>query len=87
MSRKISIETVVEEANSFLKHSDQPNTEGRQAICSFVERLLHKSNSYNGFRYLIASELAKPSDLPGIIPDYSNTRNNKYPDQTRRAYY
>jgi hypothetical protein len=87
MAKRISIETITDEANKYLLNSPQMNTEGRKAVASFLETMLHKANSYNGFRYTTWEERVDGKDLCGILPNHNGAGQHEFPDETRRQYY
>lgn len=72
---------------------DTVNHRNRHSTCdplvrrgwnSILEQALMDANSYAGFGYWKASDLA-PGTTPGIQTD--NDGNNTFPDETRRFYY
>ena len=57
-SRKtISVEFLLEYANSQLERQDSDATmDFKSGVCAMIERVLHSTDNYNGFRFLDNSD-------------------------------
>lgn len=75
MRKTINVEHVKRIANDMLRDSVPEVTEGRQAVASMLERVLHDTGQYRGFQY-----------LPGVV-DHSVTPPAVVGDESRRVYY
>lgn len=87
--KTLSVKTIVEKGNHFLRVHSQVGPEGRaarKAVASFLETILHDTDNYRGFRYLNAHEMDNNSLPCGIIFDSSDKHDHKYPDDSRVAY-
>ena len=98
-SRKTyEIKKIVEHANKMLKLKNQTQSE-RQGIIFILEEILHESGNYYGWIYLRKDDLPE-GVLPGIdwekyeaCKSFSNwndapfSKNECYPDETRRKYF
>lgn len=83
--KTIEIETLVDHANEQLKHTVM-NSDFRQGICGFIERVLLENDRYAGFRYLTHEEVPK-GHLPGIHVDRNGAPFRAgQTDPTRRQY-
>lgn len=54
MSRKtVNVEEIKQHANQLLESKDEFFTkEFKSGVCTMIERVLHKSNNYNGFMFI-----------------------------------
>ncbi|RKZ15603.1 hypothetical protein DRQ53_08620 [bacterium] len=103
MARKtFEVATLVDEANDMLKKSASDMVEFRKGVSAMIERVLHDTGNYNGYRSLYADEVA--DGFPGCRPhngdryvmpngDTTNTYEPHYADtwfhntdDTRRQY-
>jgi hypothetical protein len=50
---------------------------------AILEEVLHKTDGYNGYRYLSAGEVPK-GQAPGILPEDTGFI---FPDESRRNYF
>lgn len=66
MGRKtFQVEELREFANNILSMESFYNSDMRSGVIEMIERVLHKSGNYNGFRYLTNKELSS-DELPGV---------------------
>ena len=86
----LSVQFIVEHANQILRNSDADRVKQREGVQTLVESILHDSDNYKGFRYLLADEVA--DGVPGINyldgvphPDYEKRFANT--DRTRVMYF
>jgi hypothetical protein len=89
MSRKTySVEALVEMVNGICKDSAPDAVDIRQGAMNVLERVLHDTGNYRGFRYLLKGECSgKPGvnyDGHGPLPDYE--LRFKDTDRTRVQY-
>ena len=71
--KTIEVAAVREMANAMLANSDDDRTEGRVGVALLLERVLHDTGNYKGFRYLHYLDESRP--------------NHRTDDETRRYYY
>ena len=77
MSRKtIKVEDLKNQVNQMLKTSDN-NKEYRHGLMTVLESVLHATDNYSGFRYLLENEVPE-GELPGINYEV-NTRGHFVP--------
>ena len=56
MSKKtVKVTEMLEFANELLAHKDN-SIEFKEGVCSMIEKILHKSDNYNGFMFLDQNE-------------------------------
>lgn len=91
MAKKtISVEYIRGFVNDSLQNSTcSPDV--REGMIALLERTLHETGNYHGFRYLDACELP-PNQMPGIMFVYEDgNRKPVFPkdetDETRRHYF
>ena len=92
MSRKtFEVAALVDYVNSFLKDSEESRKQQRIGMMVMLERVLHDTGNYAGFRYLNQNEIPKESRYPGVWVDedgvvlpYPNRFENT--DDTRVQY-
>jgi len=83
--KTIVVDDVVEIVNEMLAASTcSPET--RRGMIAVLHEVLHRTDNYDGFRYLSKFDL--PDDvLPGIVWEgEGENRTSSYPDDTRRQY-
>ena len=90
MSRKtIRVETVIDLANHYLATSDDQCSERRKGVMMMLEKILHETENYRGFRHITNLET---DHTPGVRYDENTGNPLDYPerftdtDRTRVQY-
>lgn len=87
MRKTIRIGDLVDTVNLMLENSTC-DPEVRRGMCSVVETVLHKTDNYDGFRYLNHLEVPEGC-APGKLVSGRDEDGNPifdFPDDTRRQY-
>ena len=75
MARKtISVEFVKDEINATLARSADSESERRWGMMAVLEKILHESGNYSGFRYLEVDE------INGAVPGINKIDTYLYPE-------
>ena len=83
--KTLNVSTLVEEVNTMLRESTC-SKDARLGMCAVLERMLHETGNYDGFRYLMRDEIPE-GHKPGIDLSISyEDPDNRYPDDSRRQY-
>lgn len=84
--KTILVSQIRDKANKFFLESSNENTQGRLAMITFLENLLHDTGNYRGFGYLDKKDVMTNStygiDFP--LPESERFLNT---DSTRVFYY
>lgn len=82
MAKKtVSVEKIKDAANNILRNSTcAPDI--RKGVMNMVEFVLHETDNYRGFRYLMYSEIPAGDHKPGI--NYDPTTNMPCADMADR---
>jgi hypothetical protein len=60
--KTVKVETLLNQANSYLKNTAPDQVELRRGVCSFIETVLFEANAYAGFGYLDSPYVAGVTD-------------------------
>ena len=83
--KTIDIVTLVDDVNYMLMTS-RCDPAIRRGMTVVLERMLHETNNYDGFRYLRSDEVPE-GFKPGIDPSMPHDNPDaRYPDESRRQY-
>ena len=89
MKKTIKVTELKDNVNRMLAESTC-SPEGRETMCTILERVLMDTGNYNGFRYLIGSEVPV-GELPGICHSETSNYYEWFPkgkfDSSRRSYF
>lgn len=90
MSRKtIRVETVINWANNYLATSDDQCSERRLGVMAMLEKILHETGNYQGYRYITNLETdhtpgVRYDENTGALLSYAERFENT--DKTRVQY-
>jgi hypothetical protein len=89
MRKTIEVDLILDEVNAMLLNTPDDFRERRYGMIAVIEKILHDSDRYNGYRYLCPYMMEKSESgiTPGIIFDESPNCDHIYPDESRRLYY
>jgi hypothetical protein len=84
--KTIRVDKLVEEINQKLCNSScEPNI--RIGMIIILEDILHATNNYYGYRYLVNNEVPS-GQKPGVIHfDKGSKEETEFPDRSRRRYF
>lgn len=75
--KTFNVSDLVDTVNQMLRDSKADATERRQGAMNVLEQVLHNTGNYQGFRYLLADEIAEGQ--PGV--NYVDGKPHPDPEQ------
>ena len=89
MKKTVKVEDLKNQVNDMLLNSEDDYKQGRESLCTFIERVLMDAGNYHGFGYLSKLDMQKSSygTSVGIVYDDNNNPIFENTDHTRVHYY